>query len=100
MIHSSKRFAGPTGLEEYIGAGISMALRVSVENHVLTFRSAGYFVRLFAMRLRIPRWMEPGALEVTHSDDGGQSFTFGLTLRHPLFGQLVRQVGLYREEQP
>ena len=100
VIHSSKRFCGRTGLEEYIGFGISMALRVSVEDEVLTFRSEGYSVRLGPLRFPIPRWMEPGALKVTHRDKGDQTFAFGLTLDHPLFGRLVRQVGIYREERP
>ncbi len=98
VIHSSKRFAGPTGLEEYIGFGISMGLRVSVEDQVLTFRSAGNHVRLGPLRLRLPRWLEPGALTVIHRDEGEQTFVFGLLLKHPLFGRLVRQEGLYREE--
>lgn len=100
VLHSSKRFCGPTGLEEYIGFGISMALSVSVEDAVLTFRSAAYHLRLGSLRLRLPRWLEPGALTVTHRNQDSGRFAFGLELVHPLFGTLIKQVGHYREEAP
>jgi hypothetical protein len=97
IIHSSKRFAGPTGLEEYLGRGLGMALTLHVENRALVFRSAGYYLQVFGRRFMLPRWLTPGALAVTHEETGGESFIFSLDLVHPLLGRLVRQSGIFRE---
>jgi hypothetical protein len=97
VIHSSKRFAGPTGLEEYIGFGVSMALRIYVENEALFFRSAGYFFQLGPVRLPLPAWLTPGALTVSHSDLGCGAFRFALEVVHPRFGLLIRQSAVFRE---
>ena len=97
VIHSAKRFAGPTGLEEYIGCGISMALRLSVAQEALFFHSAGYFLGLGRLRLALPEWLTPGALTVSHADLGGGAFRFSLELVHPRHGQLIRQSAIFRE---
>ena len=99
IIHSSKRFAGPTGLEEYIGYGIGMALTVHAEANALLFRSAGYFVQLFGKRFTLPSWLTPGALTVTHSEIGEGRFGFSLEIDHPRLGRLVRQYGVFRETE-
>jgi hypothetical protein len=96
VIHSSKRFEGSTGLEEYLGFGISMALRIRVEGEALLFCSAGYFLHLGPLRLRLPALLTPGDLTVSHSDFGGE-FRFTLELVHPRFGMLVRQSGTFKE---
>jgi hypothetical protein len=96
-IHSAKRFSGPTGLEEYVGCGIGMALRVSVEEGTLAFRSAGYFLQLAGWRLAIPRFFQPGQMLIVHRDLGSGSFEFSLSLTHRLCGQLVHQVAVFRD---
>src|ERR1700676_739954 len=90
VIHSAKRFAGPTGLEEYVGFGVTMALLISVANEALCFRSAGY-------TLQLPEWLTPGDLMVTHADLGGGTFRFTLEIIHPRFGTLVRQSAVFKE---
>jgi Domain of unknown function (DUF4166) len=97
VIHSSKRFAGPTGLEEYVGFGVSMALRVSVENEALVFRSAGYSLQIGPFRVPLPAWLTPGDLTVTHSDLGCGTFQFALEIVHWRFGMLLRQSAVFRE---
>ena len=97
VIHSAKRFAGPTGLEEYIGFGISMALRLSVQHEALFFHSAGYFLGLGTLRLPLPEWLTPGRLTVSHADLGGGTFRFSLELVHPRHGPLIRQSAVFRE---
>ena len=99
IIHSSKRFAGPTGLEEYVGRGVGMALGVAVEGGALVFRSRGYFLQLFGRRFALPAWMTPGALTVTHAEAGEGAFRFTLDIVHPRLGPLLSQSSAYRETQ-
>jgi hypothetical protein len=97
IIHSAKRFAGPTGLEEYVGCGLAMALTVHVAQRALVFRSAGYVLQLLGRRLALPAWLCPGALTVTHAALADGWFSFTLELVHPRFGALIRQTAEYRE---
>ena len=91
VIHSAKRFAGPTGLEEYLGGGFGIALCVSTIPGGIRFFSDHYFLKLGGLRLRMPRWLAPGRLTIDHVDCGGGTFTFTLALRHRLFGEVMRQ---------
>ena len=100
VIHSSKRFEGPTGLEEYVGRGLLMTLDVAVEQGVLTFRSAGYYLQIGRRRFRMPRWLTPGALAVTHRDLGDGRFLFRLEVVHPWLGCLIDQSVIFREATP
>jgi hypothetical protein len=98
VIHSSKRFAGPTGLEEYVGRGIGMTLTVYARDGALIFRSKNYFLQLFGRRL--PKWMCPGTLYVTHAEVADHKFSFTLQIFHPRFGLLMRQMAMFREIEP
>ncbi len=91
MIHSSKRFAGNTGIEEYIGYGIGMALKVVEEDGALLFKSDHYFVSLFGKRIRFPSLIAPGALVIGHHDLGNGRFRFSMELKHRLLGDVLRQ---------
>jgi hypothetical protein len=97
IIHSSKRFAGPTGLEEYVGRGIGMELTLHVEKNALLFRSRRYFLRVGPWALYLPAWLTPGALTVTHSEIGEGRFTFTLDVVHPFFGAVVHQHAVFQE---
>ncbi|MEY2927113.1 MAG: hypothetical protein RL367_1590 [Pseudomonadota bacterium] len=91
MIHSVKRFAGSTGLEEYLGRGFGIALKLRVAGGALYFDSDHYFLRLGSHRLALPRWLTPGDLTIGHIDHGDSWFTFTLDLAHPVFGRLIHQ---------
>lgn len=95
VIHSAKRFAGQTGLEEYVGRGIGMALKVEVIDTGLRFVSDHYFLIVGQRRMRLPPWLTPGRTVVEHRDRGGGQFAFDLTIVHPWLGELLHQHALF-----
>ncbi|MCW3837048.1 DUF4166 domain-containing protein [Sphingomonas canadensis] len=99
VIHSCKRFAGPTGLEEYLGLGIGIALRLDAADGSLLFLGDHYFLQLGRWRLRLPRWLEPGRLVIGHVDLGAGRFAFTLDLIHPWLGELVHQLAVFEDEE-
>lgn len=96
-INSVKRFGGPTGIEEYLGAGLVMRLTLHVEGGALVFRSAGYDVMLGSRRIPIPHWLSPGVCTITHRDEGHGRFAFTLALEHPWLGRLAYQDAVFEE---
>lgn len=97
VIHSAKRFAGPTGLEEYLGLGLRMRLEVSEEEGRLVFRSAGYAIDIAGRPRRIPGWLSPGRCTVIHRAETDDRFSFTLTLDHAIAGRLLQQVAFFRD---
>lgn len=97
VIHSAKRFAGSTGIEEYLGLGVGIALRLEEAGGALLFVSDHYFLKLGGLRLKLPGWAMPGALTVGHMDIGGGRFLFSLDLVHPWLGELVHQLCVFAD---
>ena len=96
-IRSVKRFAGPTGLEEYLGAGLCMPLRARVENASLVFESTGYSLAFGNLRIPLPSWLTPGRLLVRNTELAAPCFKFSLTLNHPRFGVVLRQEAVFED---
>ncbi len=97
VVHSSKRFAGPTGLEEYIGYGIGMALKLEATEHALFFKSEHYFLQLFEKRIRLPKWLVPINLTIGHHELGDNRFAFTLELKSKLFGKMIKQDAVFED---
>lgn len=97
MVQSIKRFRGATGLEEYVGAGITMQLALTEEDGALVFRSGRYLVRLGDIALTLPRWLAPGRMTIVHRQQSDGSFAFTLTLQHAVFGRLLYQAVDFRD---
>jgi hypothetical protein len=100
IVYSRRCFAGPTGLEEYIGAGFGITLVIEVVDDTLVVRSRDYFLEWFGVRVRLPDWLTPGGLSVTHAECADGRFSFTLDVVHPRLGLLIRQIGLFREAWP
>jgi hypothetical protein len=98
VIQSVKRFGGATGLEEIVGGGVGMRLRLSVRDRALVFTSAGYFLRVRDIEISLPGWLTPGVIEVVHREESPGRFSFSLSVKHPIAGDVIEQIAFFRED--
>jgi Domain of unknown function (DUF4166) len=98
-VRSTKRM-GQGGLEECTDRGLGMALDVFTENGALVFQSRGYFFSIGRWRLRLPGWAGPGTCRVTHTSLSAELFRFTLEMRHPFFGMIFVQRGMFIDPEP
>ncbi len=94
----SVKVSTPDGLLECVGHGLGMRLAVFERDGALHFLSQRYFWRLGGWTLRLPHLLSPGAAHVVHTDLGGGRFRFTMDFRHPLFGSLFHQDGVFQRE--
>ncbi len=101
VIHSVKRFTGPTGLMEQVAMGVCMSLRLSVNEDTLTFRSDRFYLRFLdgtlGYLLPLPKWLSVFQITVKHIHLESKRFRFELTLSHRLLGSLITQIADYSE---
>jgi hypothetical protein len=97
VVHSAKRFAGPTGIEEYLGRGMVMRLTLVEEAGQMVFRSAGFALEIAGRTVRVPDWLMPVRCTVIHRAETDDRFSFALTLEHRWFGRLLHQVAFFRD---
>ena len=98
IICSAKRFAGPTGLEEHIGAGLGIALRLQAHADRLSFELDHLFVKLAKWTVRLPRRLVKLKMLVEHIHLSESSFGFYLRIDHPWLGCLVEQIARYEDD--
>jgi hypothetical protein len=80
-------------LHEEFAGGLGMYLQLSAEQGALLFRDKGYFLRLGAWRIPLPRCLSVGAFELLHRTIDEDRFQVIIRVTHPLFGTLFYQRG-------
>jgi len=89
----------PNGeLIEQFPYGLGMKIKLGAEgNHgdTLYFRDDGYFLRIGALRIPLPRWFGVGRFTLMHQNIDRENFIVAISIDHPLFGQLFYQRGAF-----
>ena len=83
-------------LAEHVGGGFGMYVRVAAASEGLRFTDAGYFLQIASYRLTLPDWLGPGRVFLCHADVGPHEFRILIEIRHPVFGRLFWQEGVFQ----
>ena len=97
---SVMRIANNGELIEQFPYGLGMKIKLAAGDDTLHFLDDGYFLRIGALRLPLPRWLTVGRFVLTHKNIDRDHFTVEINLEHPLLGRLFHQHGRFRQSPP
>jgi hypothetical protein len=89
-------------LVEQFPYGLGMTIRLSAEGdhgERLYFRDDGYFLRIGAWRLPLPRWLGVGRFTLLHRNIDRDRFVVEISIDHPLLGRLFYQCGAFNQAE-
>jgi Domain of unknown function (DUF4166) len=79
-------------LIEFVGFGLGLCLKLTVENNRLVYRSNGHLWQIGKLRIPIPDLLFLGHAAITETAVSEQEFDLDFKIEHPLFG-LTYQYG-------
>jgi hypothetical protein len=82
-------------LLEYVSKSIGMKINVKSNMGNLHFTDGGYFIEFGKLRIMLPLFFSPGALELHHINIDPNRFRIRIDITHPLFGRMYEQEGIF-----
>jgi len=83
---------------EYAGLGLGLKMAVRAKDGKLYFHGLGYGLSVGKYLLPIPAFLSPGIAFIEHSDYGEKQFRVRIEMRHPWFGVMFIQDGVFGEK--
>jgi len=80
---------------EFVRFGIGIKLKVTSEQGALIFRDSGYIWRISGIDIPLPLNMVLGHIYVEERPIDENTFSMKMTMRHSLFGDLFRYMGIF-----
>lgn len=87
------------GFIEYAALGLGMTMEVRANGGKLYFHGKRYLLHIGPFYIPLPHFLTPGLAQVEHSDHGDDAFRVRIEMRHPWFGVLFVQDGIFREKK-
>jgi hypothetical protein len=88
----------PNGeFQEYSSYGLGMRIELAAKEGGLYFYGRGYFLKVWKFIIPIPLVLSPGHVIITHHDYEEDAFRVRIEMRHPWFGKMFVQDGIFRD---
>jgi len=96
-VHSRMQLNQEDEFLECVGLGLAMQMHIYAEEGALHFESTNYQWEILGIKILLPLFLTPGKTHIKHTDNTDGSFRVCITMRHPMFGVMFLQDGIFKE---